>query len=105
MTEKLNHPAYETKFTWIAYRYIRTYFVLEFLACVPIFTFEAIYGFTVNYEEVKEHHIDSTLYHIFFYFKLFKLFSVPKIVQTFNTVVKQVKDYFYMKTRQIESAN
>ena len=103
LSDKLVHPVYETRFSQIASRYLRTYFFFDFLACAPIFTFEAVYGFTTNYKEIKMHHCDSYLYHLFFFFKLFKLLSLPKVVTTFNTVVSNISTYFYMHKIKIDS--
>ena len=62
MVDRLEDPIYEMHFTSIASKYLRTYFFFEFIACAPILVYEAVYKFTTDYEEVKENHIESTLY-------------------------------------------
>ena len=101
MAEKLDHPVYETRFTNIASRYLKTYFFFEFLACAPIFFYEAFYGFTTDYDDVKKYHVDSNLYHIFFFMKIFKLLASPKIAETFSMTVLSLKDFFYMQRTMI----
>ena len=96
MTEKLDHPVYETRFTHIASRYLKTYFVFEFLACAPILIYETIFRFTIDYDDVKKYHVDSLLYHIFFFMKIFKLLAAPKVAETFAMTVGALKDFFYM---------
>ena len=94
---------YETRFSYIASHYLRTYFFFDFIACAPIFIFEAIYGFTTDYKEVKMNHIDSHIYQLFFIFKLFKLLALPKVVTTLNTIVSKISTNFYMHKTKINS--
>ena len=104
MVDLLEDPIYEMRITKIASKYLKTYFIFELLACAPILVFEASYRFTTDYQEVKELHIDSALYRLFYALKLFKLLAFPKVAHVANTIVAEIKDYFYVYRGEIQSA-
>ena len=96
--EKLEHSLYETKFTKIAAKYIKSYFLFDILGCAPVFIYEAVYGFSTDYNTVLNHHIHSVFYNIFFWLKLFKFMAVStRIVDTYNLLFNILKDKFYQK--------
>ena len=104
LVDQLEDPMYEMRITKIASKYLKTYFFFEILACVPILVFEACYRFTTDYEQVKEYHIDSALYRLFYALKLFKLLAFPKVAHVANMIVAEIKDYFYVYRGEIQSA-
>ena len=102
--EKLNHSLYETRFTKIAAKYLRTYFVFDLLGCAPVFIYEAMYGFTTDYDRVLNNHIHSLLYNFVFWLKLFKFMAVStRINDTYNLLFNILKDKFYQKRPQINN--
>ena len=104
MIEKLDHSLYETRFTKIAARYLKTYFIFDLLGCAPVFIFEAVYGFTTDYDTVLNHHINSVLYNFVFWLKLFKFMAVStRINDTYNLLFNILKDKFYQRRPQINN--
>ena len=94
--DKLNHSLYETRFSKIAAKYLKTYFVFDLLGCAPVFIYEAVYGFTTDYDRVLNYHIHSLLYNFVFWLKLFKFMAVSTgINDTYNLLFNILKDKFY----------
>jgi hypothetical protein len=96
------HPIFERRFTVIARAYIGSFFVFDILACLPIFVYEAMNGFTTDLS-VKEEAIDHSLYQILAAFKIFKLFMVLRIFSTLELIENVLKDIFIFEKIFIEN--
>jgi len=78
------HPSLEKRFSKISKKYIGPkgfgYFIFDFLACVPVLLYEGAHGFTTDLDK-KEYQIGTTVYHVFIFFKLFKILMLSRISQ------------------------
>ena len=79
---KWYHPTLEKRFSKISKKYIGPwgfgYFLFDFLACVPVLTYELLNGFTTDVGE-KEEQIETNAYTVFIFFKLFKILMLSRI--------------------------
>lgn len=99
-------PIFEKRFSKISRNYIGSrgfgYFLFDFLACVPVFLYEASNGFTKDFEE-KEEQIESNVYIVFIFFKLFKLLMLSRISQSLSYVGDLLSDRFVTKKIKVEN--
>ena len=71
-------------------------------ACIPIFLYEASYGFTTD-EAEKERQIESNVYNVFVFFKLFKLLMISRINRSINLIQDQLKEIFVQDKITVEN--
>ena len=83
--DPLDHPLYEKQFTFIASRYLRSWFIYDVMACLPILVFELKHKFSTDEEDVRQL-IDSNTYFILFALKIFKLGMLLRIQSVINDV-------------------
>ena len=69
---KFDDDRYELRLSRIALRYLKSYFLFDFLACIPILIYEATYKFSTDGATVLAM-IESGWY---WYFNLFKIFKI-----------------------------
>ena len=69
---------------------------------MPVFLYEARYGFTKDFEE-KEEQIESNVYIVFIFFKLFKLLMLSRISQSLSYVGDLLSDRFVTKKIKVEN--
>ena len=78
---KLDDDVYEMRFTSIVERYMKTSFIFDFLACVPVLFYDALYGFTTDEDQI-EIILNSGLYWFFNFLKICKLAQIIRIRET-----------------------
>ena len=71
-------PIYERRFSVIASSYVKSFFIFDILACLPVFLSEARYSFTTDPFE-KHEQIETAIYQIFMSFKIFKLLMILRV--------------------------
>lgn len=67
-----------------------------------MFVYEAAYGFTTDFEE-KEQQIESQVYTVFIFFKLFKILMLSRISQSLSYFADLLKDRFPEKKTVVEN--
>ena len=99
---KWYHPTLEKRFSKISKKYIGPkgfgYFIFDFLACVPVLTYEIIFA-----DHDKEEQIENTVYMVFVFFKLFKILMLSRISQSLSYVGDLVKERFVTKKINVEN--
>ena len=78
--KSLEDDVYEKRFSKIVIRYLKSYFIFDFLACVPILIFEAYHGFSTDFFTVFAM-IQSGWYLLFSFLKIFKLLQYLRILE------------------------
>ena len=78
-------------------------FWFDCLACVPVLIYEAIHGFTTDYDE-KFIMIHSSYYRLYVSFKLFKLLKLINVVSSLTYIYDLIKDVFVRHKVSVEIA-
>ena len=78
---KLDHDVYEMRFTSIIERYMKTSFIFDFLACVPVLLYDSLHGFTTDEDQI-EVILNSGWYYLWNFLKICKLAQIIRIRET-----------------------
>lgn len=100
-------PVFEKRGSRIAKKYCGSFlfdglFLYNFVACAPVLAYEALNGFTTDYE-VKWNEIHTLHYQIFMAFKLFKIVMLVEISNQWQLIEDVLKEYFVTSKLTIEN--
>ena len=97
------HPTLDFRFTKIAARFLKGYFLISIVACLPLLTFEARYGFSFK-PEVTFELLSSDVYWWVSILSLLRAFMLFSTFQSLIKVCNMLSETYFHHRITIENA-